>query len=749
MFKRVLSLAMLLCVVACALPALSSPALAASADTYYLEVDIANQITTAYRTSDDAVVRQMLCSTGKGDSTPRGTFKLQQTRESTDRKEWYYISTYSCYVKYATRIKGPILFHSIPYTEADMDSIDQTALAELGQKASHGCVRLRWEDAKWIAENCPDGTTVKIFTGASQKTALRELLMMESFSTKSGMTYEQFTASTYKGDAQTLGRGDTGAQVDALQSRLIGLGFYSGAASGVYDNATIVGVMRFQAAADLAVTGVATQALLDRVQAEEALGADYSTLVPGCSGTLVRAFQQAMTDVGYYTGAVDGVYGEELVDAVKIFCDCNGLKSTKKVSPSMRKKLDKQLKKLNKRYGAGGFAIAIVDETSYTGTTKQKVVLRAQASASSKKLTTLVKGTSLDVLEKGSDWCKVEVDGKTGYLPTKELTIKKVTTAAAHWGVPAPAVCTVDMTADSVGEGVAALQSRLKELGFFTGATSPLYTDGTVEAVKAYQAAAGLEQTGSADVALQEVIFSRDDITGTRVTLKKGMSGPAVAAMQNTLRALQYFGGACDGRFGSDTAKAVKQFTRANGMAEASKASPKIQKAIFDQYFNCEATYGSGNYTLTIDKVKTKIATVKSATRLYKSKKTSSRTLAKLKKGDQAEVLKKGTTWTRLDFGGKKGYVKTKYLKIATRVDEIARFSAGETAEVAAMAFGEGEDLAIAAPEDGEPFAEVVNGLTVEAYEAVEDTSERFIQLDENGEPEVTGEAEIDVGQQD
>ena len=130
MFKRVLSLALLLCVVACALPALSSPALAASADTYYLEVDIANQITTAYRTSDDAVVRQMLCSTGKGDSTPRGTFKLQQTRESTDRKEWYYISTYSCYVKYATRIKGPILFHSIPYTEADMDSIDQTALAD-------------------------------------------------------------------------------------------------------------------------------------------------------------------------------------------------------------------------------------------------------------------------------------------------------------------------------------------------------------------------------------------------------------------------------------------------------------------------------------------------------------------------------------------------------------------------------------------------------------------------------------------
>ena len=34
---------------------------------------------------------------------------------------------------------------------------------KLGQQASMGCVRLTVEDAKWIADNCPSGTTVEIY----------------------------------------------------------------------------------------------------------------------------------------------------------------------------------------------------------------------------------------------------------------------------------------------------------------------------------------------------------------------------------------------------------------------------------------------------------------------------------------------------------------------------------------------------------------------------------------------------------
>lgn len=162
--------------------------------TYRVEVDIANQITTVYRNADDAVVRQMICSTGKDGSTPLGTVRMELTRPETDRIEWYYIDKYECYVKYATRIRGPILFHSLPYLEKDLSTLDQQAVDELGTPASHGCIRLRVEDAEWIAKHCPVWTKVRIYDGEVEKPALREALLRQSFSENGGQTYGEFLA---------------------------------------------------------------------------------------------------------------------------------------------------------------------------------------------------------------------------------------------------------------------------------------------------------------------------------------------------------------------------------------------------------------------------------------------------------------------------------------------------------------------------------------------------------------------------
>ena len=63
---------------------------------------------------------------------------------------------------YAIRIDGGNLIHSLgcKLRGAKWDYSDH--LAELGKKASHGCVRLAVKDAKWIWENCGVGTTVLI-----------------------------------------------------------------------------------------------------------------------------------------------------------------------------------------------------------------------------------------------------------------------------------------------------------------------------------------------------------------------------------------------------------------------------------------------------------------------------------------------------------------------------------------------------------------------------------------------------------
>ena len=54
---------------------------------------------------------------------------------------------------------GGILFHSITFNSHKGHS---GSVSSLGRKASHGCIRLSIEDAKWIYDNCPMGTTVVI-----------------------------------------------------------------------------------------------------------------------------------------------------------------------------------------------------------------------------------------------------------------------------------------------------------------------------------------------------------------------------------------------------------------------------------------------------------------------------------------------------------------------------------------------------------------------------------------------------------
>ena len=172
--RRILCLALLIAL-------LSGCALAAS--PYAIEVDITNQIVTVYRAEDmseGGVVRQMICSTGENECTPVGRFTLNQ-RNSAERTKWYAIPTYDCYVQYVTRIIGGYLFHSLPYAEEDESTLDTEAAALLGTPASHGCIRLRPEDAEWIARNCPNGTPCHIYHSWEVDEGLRGLLLLHSY----------------------------------------------------------------------------------------------------------------------------------------------------------------------------------------------------------------------------------------------------------------------------------------------------------------------------------------------------------------------------------------------------------------------------------------------------------------------------------------------------------------------------------------------------------------------------------------
>ena len=129
------------------------------ASRYYLYVNKDKQYVTAYCKDGSyyVPVRTMICSTGKTLShTPNGTF-------STKAKYRWHELDGPCWGQYCTRIVGGVLFHSV-YYDSYNNPVDLAVSQynKLGKRASHGCVRLTVEGAKWIYDKCKLGTTVVI-----------------------------------------------------------------------------------------------------------------------------------------------------------------------------------------------------------------------------------------------------------------------------------------------------------------------------------------------------------------------------------------------------------------------------------------------------------------------------------------------------------------------------------------------------------------------------------------------------------
>ena len=127
---------------------------------YMLRVSIKDQRVYAYGLDENneytELVRTMKCSTGKNETpTPKGTF--QATTGPGAR--WHYFKKFECWAQYAYYIEGDIMFHSVLYNDPD-GPVTQSSVNNLGRKASHGCVRLSVEDAKWIWNNCPMKTKI-------------------------------------------------------------------------------------------------------------------------------------------------------------------------------------------------------------------------------------------------------------------------------------------------------------------------------------------------------------------------------------------------------------------------------------------------------------------------------------------------------------------------------------------------------------------------------------------------------------
>lgn len=115
---------------------------------YLLYVNIAEQKTYVFKgkKNDWNLEKTLLCSTGiKDNQTPKGVFTVKQ------KGDWFFSNEYNEGGKYWIQFLDNYLFHSLPFDKTKTKVVDTT----IGQPASHGCIRLKVSDSKWLYDNIP------------------------------------------------------------------------------------------------------------------------------------------------------------------------------------------------------------------------------------------------------------------------------------------------------------------------------------------------------------------------------------------------------------------------------------------------------------------------------------------------------------------------------------------------------------------------------------------------------------------
>lgn len=255
-----------------------------------------------------------------------------------------------------------------------------------------------------------------------------------------------------------LKRGSSGERVTALQQKLKNLGYYTGTVDGDYGDGTVKAVKAFQSRNGLTADGVAGEATLKLIDSGNAKKAatpspkptatpkpTSSALRVGSSGAKVKSMQQRLKALGYYTGSVDGEFGEGTRKALVAFQKANGLTADGVAGTATLKKL-------------------------HSSSAKSAVSVSSNAT-SRPAMRTYVASTlsSYRYLQQGSR-----------------------------------------------GSDVKKLQQRLKDLGYFSGSVSGDFGADTEVALRAFQERNGLWVDGVAGEDTQRMLYSNDALSARK-----------------------------------------------------------------------------------------------------------------------------------------------------------------------------------------------------------------------------------------
>lgn len=346
-----------------------------------------------------------------------------------------------------------------------------------------------------------------------------------------------------------------------------------------------------------------------------ALADSYSTLRYQDNGSAVLRLQQALNQLGYSTGGADGKYGPATQDAVEQFQRNNNLKvdgiagnatqtllyqltggTSATPAPDTGGSSGSSLFSGNYatlKYGSRGDRVSILQKALNTlgfnagsvdgsfGLGTQKAVTSFQKSAGLTQDGLAGKDT-LTALERA-------VSGGSTITPAPDTATPtpSPTPDSNGWVIPSRT-----LRKGYTGDDVKSVQSRLQELGYYTGSLDGKYGSGTMAAVKAFQANNGLTQDGLAGSSTFAKLFSTSAVgagssgstpapdTTDYPTLRSGDTGAAVTQMQQALVNLKYTL-SVTGSYDAATKEAVVAFQQRNQLSVDGVAGPNTLKKLY------------------------------------------------------------------------------------------------------------------------------------------------------------------------
>ena len=324
----------------------------------------------------------------------------------------------------------------------------------------------------------------------------------------------------------------------------------------------------------------------------------------------VRRLQQALTQLGYYSGTVDGSFGSGTKAAVSAFQQANSL-TVDGIAGSATIAL------LEKQTGIDIDGNSSSSSSTATGLFKGDYSKLQYTSSGSR-----VRGLQQALKDLGFTISKVDgvfgqstfeavmafqkatgltVDGKAG----KNTLVKLESYFDSNGNVTQPMI-TPKPTADldniaygiptrtlregMGGQDVLYTQDRLAALGYLTGISDGQYGAATKAAVLAFQKKNGLSADGVLGTNTRKRLFSEgaigaketsqpDGVGERKLTL--GMKGDDVKSVQKKLIALGYLTGKADGVYGTATESAIRRFQTRNGLTSDGICGEDTVKALY------------------------------------------------------------------------------------------------------------------------------------------------------------------------